>query len=157
MVKLAEIETFTIEHPHYPEHKVLVQEMEPTAEMDLFSKFAKYQRVIAVQDKDGKLVRDEKGNLETVTITNLPSEAVIEILNDVLQGWEGLDGIPFKKENIKFLFNKKLVCRVKNDEGKEIKQSWPDYIQAQINKRSEDILNEEVNEAPKLKGSPKPR
>lgn len=156
MVKLAEIETFTIEHPHFSEHKVFVKELEPTAEMDLFSRFAKYQRVVAVQDKDGNVLRDDKGNLETVTLTNLPSEAVIQILDDVIEGWEGLEGIPYKPENIKYLFNKKLICRI-NKDGKEVKQSWPDYIQAEINKRSESVLAQEVEEAPKLKGSPKQR
>jgi hypothetical protein len=157
MVKLAEIETFTIVHPHFPEHKVIVIETEPTVEMDLISRFSKYQRVIAVQDREGNLIRDEKGNLETVTITNLPSEAIIQLMSDVIKGWEGLEGVPYSSSNIKFLFNKKLICKTTDKDGKEKKQSWLDYIKTIIDKRSEETLSAEVDEIPKLKGAPKQR
>lgn len=152
----------TIPHPVYPELKVRARVKTAVEEMDMMSDFVKYKRIVTVQDKDGNVVRNDDGDLETVTLTALPSEAVIDLMDDVLEGWEGLEDnkgvpIPFKRENIKHLFARSLFVPTKNKKGKDINQAFPDYIQAELNKYSENLLKAEDTESPKSKSSPKQR
>lgn len=151
----------TIEHPIYPEFKVYCRILDPVEAMDVFSGFQEYQQVFAIVHPVTKeLVRDEKGNLETVTITNVPAKVIIDVLKDVIDwqagGWEGLEGpedviIP-KPENIKYLFSRDLnITNTKIVDGKEVKssQSFPDHIQERLNKEVEITIEKEIENAPK--------
>lgn len=159
----------TVEHPLHPEFKVFARILDPVEAMDVFSRFQEFQQVVSVIHPVTKeLVRDEKGNLETVTISNPPAQVIIDILTDVIDwkhpsgGWvelEGPDGpILPKPENIKFLFSRDLnVPTTKTVEGKEVKstQSFPDHIQERLNKEVEATIEKEIEDAPKTKTSPK--
>lgn len=156
-------EQITIKHPRFPELEVYCLEQEPVEAMDLFSSLAKYQRVVAVTNPaTGEILRDNKDNVITVTLTTLPASEIINILSQVVVGWKGLEDskgvvIPFSKENLKHLFNRGLnVSTTKKDNsGKDVKgtQSFADYIQEDLNKRIEEILEEDKD--PKQKASPK--
>jgi hypothetical protein len=159
----------TVEHPLFPELKVYCRILDPVEAMDVFSAFQEYQTVVAVVHPISKeLIRNEKGVLETVTITNVPAKVIIDVLDNVIDwgggGWEGLEGpdgiIVPKSENIKYLFSRDLnIPTSKLVDGVEIKstQSFPDHIQEQLNTDVEKSIHKEEADAPKTKTSHKRR
>lgn len=147
-------EFIDIKHPKYPDLIVRCKKLEPIEFMDLFSGFQKYQRIVAVVNPtNNELIRDANGNLETVTLNNLPASVVVDLLSNIIDTWQGLEDqngiIKYEKDNIKYLFKKELNVPITKDK-KETSQAFPDYIQEQLNKEIEAM---ETDIAPKTKAS----
>jgi hypothetical protein len=162
-----------IEHPKFKELKVNARVLDPIEHMDMTSRFQQYQRAIAVTHPEtGELIKDEDGDIITRTTMSLPAKAVIQILADTLEGWEGLEdengkAIPFHVDNIKFLFAKGLNVKVPVqkkfvENGKTVEREVPtvmsfaDYIQKVLNDDAKKELEEENSDSPKSKSSKKP-
>lgn len=166
MARIQDTQTFTITHPKLKDVKVICRELDPIEAMDMFSGLAKYQKVVAIlHPVTGEIVRDGD-EIATSIRTNLPSEAILKILETNLEGWEGIEDskgnpIPFNSNNIRHLFNRafSLVKMVEEKDGDKVTmkptpQSFADYIQQEINARIDKQmkeLNEELG-SPKSKG-----
>lgn len=155
-------ETIEIKHPKFKEVKVIAKKLDPIEAMDLFVGLQEYQKVVVLTDPSTKeVLLDEEGNPRVHVLSNIPATAVIDILEEVLESWEGIEDekskpIPFKRENFKYLFKKELNCPVKKkikdpktkkEVEKEVQISFADYIQAEVNKTAQ-----EDDPDPKLKG-----
>ena len=139
--------------------------LEPTEQMDLFSGFQQYTKLVAILHPiTSEIIRDDNGNIATQSITNLPVHEMIKILAHVIKNWEGLEGesgvIPYTEKNIKYLFNRALNVKIKeprqiNGVKKEvdINQSFADYIQSELQKSIEKDSEGVIDLAPKTKTS----
>lgn len=130
-------QTLIVKHPQMPEFKVHCLILEPVEAMELFSSLSQYQKVFAVlHPNTNELIRNDKKELETVTITNIPGEAILNILSKTVEDWEGLEDenkkpIKYEKSKLPYLFKKELS--VKNEDG--TREPFAVYIQAQLNSK----------------------
>lgn len=153
-----DVETMDVKHPKHSEVVATVRVLDPIETMEIFSALSRYRKVVVLTHPvTGEILYDDEQNPLTSTLTNIPADAAIEVLEKTLIRVKGLtDGNkkpividleknPESRENLKYLFKKQLnvsiVRKKKNTEGKEIStpgtQSFPDFLQAEINKRAE--------------------
>lgn len=149
-------EKLTVIHPKFKELKVFCRVLEPVEAIDLFSRFQKFSQVVAViHPVTGELVYNKEGKLETVTITNIPASEAIKVLEEVVEGWEGLEDnddkpIPFHSSKLNLLFSKDLGFKEEIDDPKEegkkkkINRSFGDYIQGELDKKLNKFADDEA-------------
>ena len=78
------------QHPQHPEFKVFVKRLTNSQRSQYWAKIRKHIEYRALTGADGQPIRNDRNEIETVRVVNIPEQLVVEGLESVVDRFEGL-------------------------------------------------------------------
>jgi hypothetical protein len=134
--------TVTISHPNDPSFRIHVRKLSRIEQFAHHDKIVKHQVAQTLKDEAGNVLRDKDGRPEVHVTQLMPTDLVLEMLADVIVGWDGLldendAPIPFSKGDIGLLLDEGLDVKenVTGEDGAVTVKVSPlsQYISEQVN------------------------
>ena len=147
-------------HPKYPEVAVTVRNLSDAEKFKYFTESSANVTPVAVENSDGSIVFDSKGNVVTVNKQNIRIDVFLELLELGVIKWRGFEDshgkvIPYHSSNLKLLFDKRLAFEeehskagqtITNENGEKIldykgkEQTYPEKTTTQFWEHIIDVL-----------------